>query len=68
MRQTTAVLIFGPIGVTLVWLVFSCLWALLMQGGTISPRTRKWIRHGVWIMFVASYGVVIVDFLIEHKF
>jgi hypothetical protein len=67
MRQTTAVLLFGPIGVTLAWLLLSCLWALLMQGGTISHRTRIWIRNGGWIMFVASYLVVVIDFLVEHK-
>lgn len=68
MKQTTAVLIFGPIIITLAWLILSCAWAMLMQEGKISNRTRSWIRNGSWIMFIASYAVVIIDFLIEHKF
>ncbi len=43
MRQTTAVLIFGPIGIALVWLVFGYIYAALMQGGLISARTRRWL-------------------------
>lgn len=39
MRQTTAVLLFGPIGITVVWLIVSYGWALLMQG-----RGGRWDR------------------------
>ena len=68
MKQTTAVLLFGPLGIALGWLVLGYAWSSLVQRGQISNRTRSWLRNGCWVMFVASYVVIIADFLIEHKF
>lgn len=68
MKQTTAVLLFGPLAITLGWLALGYAWSSLMQGGQVSDRTRGWIRNGCWVMFLASYVVIIADFLIERKF
>ena len=68
MRQTTAVLLFGPIGIALVWLILGYAWASLMQGGQISARTRRWLFNGCWVMFVGAYAVMIIIGLVQHKF
>ena len=50
-------IIAPPIG-TCLWWIMSASTSAVLQGGTISERTKNWLRKGFWIVLGISYTLM----------
>ena len=64
-QQIILDLVFPPVGATIWWLI-STGWAMLMQGGRISERTKVWRRNLFWILLVGAYALMFGVTLYTH--
>jgi uncharacterized membrane protein HdeD (DUF308 family) len=55
--QLTALLVLGPPVMTFFWFLMSRGWGRLVQGGTLSDRTRKRQRWEFWILLSTMYAI-----------
>lgn len=61
-QQILTAVFWPPVG-TVVWWLMSRGWALTVQGGTVSERTKRRQKVEVWAVlvlgYVISFGVII---------
>ena len=59
-------LLVPPIG-TFIWLLMSRGWAAMVQGGTISERTKKRQKWEFWVVLASAYllmcGITLYGYL-----
>lgn len=65
--QEVALLLFGPPIMTVCWLLMSRGWAGLVQGGTVSERTKKRqkleFRIVLTVLYAIGLGVALYAYL-----
>lgn len=55
--EQLVILIIGPPIMTILWWLASRGWAMVVQGGTVSDRTKKRQRIEVYAVLSAMYAV-----------
>jgi hypothetical protein len=57
-QQILLDLLFPPAGAG-IWWSMSSMWAMLMQGGRVSEKTKAFQKKMFWLLLVAAYSFMI---------
>jgi uncharacterized membrane protein HdeD (DUF308 family) len=57
--ERIAIFLLGPPILTVIWAIKARGWALFVQGGAISDRTKKRQRWEFWALLAALYAMML---------
>jgi len=64
-QQILTAVFFPPVGAAIWWLM-SRGWAMTVQGGTVSERTRRRQKTEFWVLLLIVYAMYFVMMIYAH--